>query len=517
MITRGRSGITLDRTFPNTHAMAVDNQDNVFGAHPASLNVHLALRAEVDELAFQVVIALNEAHEVLVNAGAVTTPPPSDRWYRLIEQLTEQRRPAGGGLTFPPASEDAVDLKRQKRLYVGAAAFLAAEAHHLEDHCATLSDDAGQTVVRDLSQIADQARDAADVLLKRAEDTLGGPPPPLPPPTGAWIWEQFTRPWFITVTLVALAVVYVLAGNFIADFSLRDHVIALPFIIVAGIIVLKWHLQVHRFIDVWRTPQTVAEWLDEIMRQSVLLDRRADALRDLIRRVHLVAGNVAAERRVCEIHGLSIATSELDSLGRQLQDVSNSVEHLAELVTESSEEARRFTESCQRDPREACSEYGRLPLVLNPERIEAAIDNLVLVLHLTVEVAVDIPLQIQSKEPHISPVPAGKIATAVVEILQGVQGSSRSLKRQCRSMLRAFDLLHRLAAVESIAALELGLASRMTVRAAVAASVSTQPRARRPAARTAFVREVSLSRNQSWIWIGKATAAAIKRGQKSRV
>jgi hypothetical protein len=158
-----------------------------------------------------------------------------------------------------------------------------------------------------------------------------------------------------------------------------------------------------------------------------------------------------------------------------------------------------------------------LPLALDPERIDALIDNLVLVLHLAMEVAVDIPLQIPSKGPRISSLPTGRIAEGVVNISREVEVSSRPLKHECRNMLRIFDLLHRMVVAESIDELQLGLASRIAARAAVAASVSTQPRARRPAARTAFVRKAAALDNRSWIRIGKATAAAFKRGQKSLV
>jgi hypothetical protein len=106
-----------------------------------------------------------------------------------------------------------------------------------------------------------------------------------------------------------------------------------------------------------QTPRT-AGWFDEITHQSLLLNVRATALRDLTQRIHLVAGNVAAERRVCENQGFFIAASKLDSLGRQLHNASNSAEILTELVTDSIEEARKFIVRCQRDPREACSEYS---------------------------------------------------------------------------------------------------------------------------------------------------------------
>src|SRR5262249_37454272 len=226
--------------------------------------------------------------------------------------------------------------------------------------------------------------------------------------------------------------------------------------------------------------------------------------------------DVAAEQRVCESHGLSTAASKLRSLERQLHDASESTENLVELVTDASEEARRFMASCRSDSRKACSEYGRLPLVLDPERIETIIDNLVLVLRLAVEVAVDIPLYIQGTESRISPIPAGKIVTEVEETFREFRGSSRLLKHECRSLLRSFDSLHSAVTSESISGLRLGRASRMTARAAMTASVLAQPTARRPAVRTAFVREASASTDRSLVLIGKATVAAITRGQKSR-
>jgi hypothetical protein len=57
--------------------------------------------------------------------------------------------------------------------------------------------------------------------------------------------------------------------------------------------------------------------------------------------------------------------------------------------------------------------------------------------------------------------------------------------------------------------------SKATARVAVAVSVSPQPLARRPAARTAFLRAASASGNGSLSWIGKAAMAAMARDQKS--
>jgi hypothetical protein len=242
----------LTVTFPNTHAMAVDNQDNVLEVRPVT---HVGLLAEVDALAFPAVIALNEAHGILVNAGAVTRPPPSDQWYRLIEQLTEHRRLSGETSMPSFAGDDAADLKQGKRrLYVGAAAFLVAEAHHLEDHCAALADNAAQTAIRGLSQIADQARAAADALLQRAERMSDSLPPPSSPgrswlsvtqilPTTAGSRRRSIRPWFITAGLVAFVTVYGLVKIFTIASLSRDLIVALPFVVISGAVVFKWYLQ----------------------------------------------------------------------------------------------------------------------------------------------------------------------------------------------------------------------------------------------------------------------------------
>jgi signal transduction histidine kinase len=490
----------------------VDNQHDVFEARPGPSAGRDALLARVDALALAAVIALNEAHGRLVNAGAVTRPPPSDRWYQLIAQFTE--------------SEHVADVKQQeRRLCVGAAAFLAAEASHLEDHCAALSDDAGQADVREhLSAIAALVRDAVDALLKRSDL------PQEPATAASWtstptlrphvaMRGRDGRPWFLAAALTVLVVAYGLVGQSITSFSHPERVIVLFFLIFPALVVLKWYLQVRqrdRFINFLRTPQRSAGWFNDITRQSTLLDVRAAALGELLRRIRLVASNVAAERQVCESRGFFTAASKLDSLGRLLHDASESTENLAELVTDASEEARRFTASCRRDLYEACSEYVRLPLVLDPERIDTVIDNLVLVLRLTVEVAVDIPLHIRGEESNISTVPVGEIAAEVESIFREFRGNSRSLKHECRSMLRAFDSLHRVVTNSSIATLKLGAASRMTARVAVAASVWAQPTARRPAVRTAFMRAASASRDRSLVLIGKATTAAINRGQRSR-
>lgn len=500
----------LDVTVSDPHAIAVDNQDDVFKPCPTPPDVYGAL-ATVDAFALPAIFALNEAHGILVKAGAAIKPPPSDKWYRLIEQLIQR--------------EDSADLtQHERRLFVGAAAFLAAEAGDLEDHCAALSDDAAAQNY--LSSIADQVRDAVNTLLQHAEHLEKRPiepssqPPVSTSQIGATNGKRSAAPWFIAAGLVTLATLYGLVNTFTTPSWPHGLIIAITFVIISLALVLNWYRQArqpHHFTNFPRTPQSTVEWFDEITRQSFVLNAHATALDDLIQRIHLVAGNVAAERQVCESHDLLIAAAKLHSLERLLHDASNSAENLAELVTDSTDEARRFIATCQHDPREACSEYSLLPLILDPERIDATIDNLALVSHLAVEVAVDVPLHIHDKELRISTAPAGQITEGVVSIFQDIEANSRPLKHECRNTLRVFDLLHRMVVTESITTLDFGVASTIAARAAIAASVLTQPRARRPAARTAFVREASASTNRSWIRISKATAAAIKQGQKSLV
>ena len=497
-------------TVAGFHAMAVDKQTEVFPAGGVHSGVDVMPLAVVDAFALPAVMALDEAYGMLVKAGAVTRLAPSDGWYRLIEALTQ--RPDRG------------NVQRQlRRLCVGAAAFLAAEAHYLEDHGAALSDEPRQArVCQRLNDVADQARNAVDALINHVEKLDEQVTAPWSTSTSvsrinAESRKRSARSWCVTAALVALAVLYGLVANSLAAWVYPGQVIVCLFVIIPVFFVFVWYLQVRhrdRFLSFLQSSWRAAGWFYDVTRQAVLLDVRADALRDLSRRIDLVTSNVAAERQVCESHGLFLAASRLDCVAHQLHEASESTHHLTELLLEGGEEARRFATRCRHDPRDAYSHYGRLPLVLDPKRIDTLIDNLVLLLRLTVEVAVDLPLHIDDQS-RISTVPAGKIAAETENIFREFQHSSRHLKQECRSMLRAFDALHYVVATESLRTLPLGHASRVTARVAVAASVSTRPTARRPAARTAFLREASTSTTQSWAWIGKATIAALTESQQS--
>jgi hypothetical protein len=313
--------------------------------------------------------------------------------------------------------------------------------------------------------------------------------------------------WFLATAVGAAT--YGVLGALLTSSSQRGLIILTLFVIVPVLLVFWWHLEARD---------------REVTRQSALLDSRAEELRQLHKRIRLVTRTVFAERRLCGGRGLEAATAKLDFLERQLRDAGNSARTLVNLVADGSEKARRFAEmyqrfaeTCQRDLYRACSEYDQLPLTIDPKRIGAAIDNLMQVLRLTGDVAVDIPLHIaiESRGPETSSARAGEIASELESIFREVQNSSRFLKTECRRTLRAFDTLHRLVTTILIKKIARDPASRVAARAAVAASVLSQPLARRPARRTAFLREAPVSGSSSWVWIGKASMAAMARDRKS--
>jgi hypothetical protein len=127
--------------------------------------------AEVNAAAVHAVLALNEAHDHLVNARVVAVPLPSERWNRLLSQFgskaaAPEAAPAG------PLSEVGERADRFARdLFVAAAAFLAAEANDLEDRISLLAGDHRQEEIRArLDDIGVEVGDAADALIGRVED-----------------------------------------------------------------------------------------------------------------------------------------------------------------------------------------------------------------------------------------------------------------------------------------------------------------------------------------------------------
>ena len=121
--------------------------------------------AEAKSAAVHAVLALDEAHGHLVNARVVAVPPPSERWYRLLDQFESKVKAPESTLVGEHADQFARDL------FVAAAAFLAAEANDLEDRISLLTGGHRQEKIRArLGYIADKVGEAADALIGRIED-----------------------------------------------------------------------------------------------------------------------------------------------------------------------------------------------------------------------------------------------------------------------------------------------------------------------------------------------------------
>jgi hypothetical protein len=127
--------------------------------------------AQVQATTVHAVLALDEAHDHLVNARVVAVSLPSQRWHRLLDQITaealsSQSAPAG---SVAEVGEHADRFTRD--LFIAAAAFLAAEANDLEDRISLLGDDQRhKEVCGRLAEIAHEVGDAADALIGRLED-----------------------------------------------------------------------------------------------------------------------------------------------------------------------------------------------------------------------------------------------------------------------------------------------------------------------------------------------------------
>lgn len=146
----------------------MDNQASIQARFGVMVNGRVA---EVKTAAVHAVVALDEVHEHLVNARVVAVPPPSERWYRLLDEFgckaTAPEFAHAGSLV--DVGEHADRFARD--LFVAAAAFLAAEANDLEDRVSLLAGDRRQEETRArLDEIADKVGDVADTLIGRVED-----------------------------------------------------------------------------------------------------------------------------------------------------------------------------------------------------------------------------------------------------------------------------------------------------------------------------------------------------------
>lgn len=127
--------------------------------------------AVVNVTAVHAVLALDEAHGYLVNARVVAAAPPSERWYRLLDQFRSQAAMPPFAPSGPLSQIDEHAGRVARDLFVAAAAFLAAEAGDLDDRISLLTDDRQQEQLRvRLDDIVNTVGDAADTLIGRVED-----------------------------------------------------------------------------------------------------------------------------------------------------------------------------------------------------------------------------------------------------------------------------------------------------------------------------------------------------------
>jgi hypothetical protein len=133
------------------------------------VNGHIA---QVRAATVPAVLALDEAHDHLVNARVVAVSLPSQRWHRLldkfaVEALSPQSVPTG---SVAEVGEHADRFARD--LFIAAAAFLAVEANDLEDRISLVGGDQRQNeVCGRLEDIAQEVGDAAEALIGRLEDS----------------------------------------------------------------------------------------------------------------------------------------------------------------------------------------------------------------------------------------------------------------------------------------------------------------------------------------------------------
>jgi hypothetical protein len=129
--------------------------------------------AQVQAATVPAVLALDEAHDHLVNARVVAVSLPSQRWHLLLDEITAEAlspQPAPAG-SVTEVGEHADRFSRG--LFIAAAAFLAAEANDLEDRISLVGGDQRQKeICGKLEDIAHEVGDAADALIEGLEDSI---------------------------------------------------------------------------------------------------------------------------------------------------------------------------------------------------------------------------------------------------------------------------------------------------------------------------------------------------------
>lgn len=288
----------------------------------------------------------------------------------------------------------------------------------------------------------------------------------------------------------------------------------LAFVVAPALLVVGWHRQARVPGTSGRTgvPRTTQDWSVQIDRQGRALALRADELAALVPQLEHLRDGAADQRRRCS---RADATSALDDLGRCLDRATAASKVLAARVTASASQAQQLAGRAQDDPGAALSEHGRFPWTVDPRQVGTVVDDLLRELGRAGDEAGDLALRLDMEE-HGSR--SSEAATAVAEELtvvrRQVQVTARPVRKECRQLLVAFDILHALATAREIGRITPAPGSKLAARAAVTASVLPQPRMRRAAVRHAFL-DVA-ARRPSRLWIGTATRAAVTDGWRGR-
>lgn len=202
MYPRGRS---LAATGPQRRSsLAVDIQ----ASETRSDVVASALLAGVNSLAAHAVLSLDDAHGRFADAPTAAVPPPSERWYHLLERFASHPADTAPSPVGPGGQIDEPTGQFARGLLVAAAAFLAAEANDLEDRIAVLpADQRWEQTRAHLAAIARTADEAADALMDRLEEGT---------------WREF-----LEITPPASADLVTLSGRDVPAGTTRDHPVTL--------------------------------------------------------------------------------------------------------------------------------------------------------------------------------------------------------------------------------------------------------------------------------------------------
>jgi PAS domain S-box-containing protein len=272
----------LQRQVFSATLLAVDNQ-----AIEARFGVMVnGCVAVVNVTAVHAILALDEAHGYLVNARVVAAAPPSERWYRLLDQFRSQATIPPFAPTGPLSQIDEHAGRVARDLFVAAAAFLAAEAGDLDDRISLLTDDRQQEQLRvRLDDIANTVGDVADTLIGRVEDGT---------------WQDFSN---ANRTAFARRWADVIAGTryvCVRHDELADHLLGLTQQMVDGALAVEFDPSVGSQVGIdmvaanFTGAETLGATLALIAEELPSLLRSAQPGVDVAGRVTRLAGSIAA-------------------------------------------------------------------------------------------------------------------------------------------------------------------------------------------------------------------------------